>query len=157
DPTWDFLNPASKPRVLEAIARGASSMIELATPPDSWHAPTACPGWEVRDMIGHLIDATEGFLAAFDIERRGLTAPPPVALNDMAKQSDRAARAFRSFPQAELLERLRGRTDQLLDEFIALSDDDWTNLVVPEPSFGPLPAMVIAEGALGGITVHNWD
>ena len=70
DPTWDFRNPACKPRLLAVLRREANAMIEIATDPDCWHAPTACPGWEVRDMIGHLIDATEGYLGAFDSVRR---------------------------------------------------------------------------------------
>ena len=117
DPTWDFRNPACKPRLLAVLRREANAMIEIATDPDRWHAPTACPGWEVRDMIGHLIDATEGYLGAFDSVRRGLPAPGAVGVHDMAAQSDRAARAFRSLARPELLERLRRGTDRLLEEF----------------------------------------
>ena len=157
DPTWDFRKPACKPRLLAVLRREANAMIEIATDPDCWHAPTACPGWEVRDMIGHLIDATEGYLGAFDTVRRGLPPPAAVGVHDMAAQSDRAARAFRSLAQPELLERLRRGTDRLLEEFAGLSDGDWTNLVLPEPYLGPLPAMVIAEGLLGGLAVHTWD
>ena len=108
-------------------------------------------------MIGHLVDATDGYLAAFDTARRGLPAPEPVGVDDMAEKADHAARAFRSIPQVELVERLRRGTEQLIGELTGLSDGDWTQLAVPEPYLGLLPAMVIAEGLLGGYAVHSWD
>jgi uncharacterized protein (TIGR03083 family) len=132
-------------------------MLELAAEPANWTAPTACPGWEVRDMVGHLVDATEGYLSAFDIERRGLASPEPVGVAGMATASDEAARAFRSVPCDELLARLRDKADRLLHEFESLSDADWSGLIVPDPYLGPLPAMIVVVGLLGGYTVHCWD
>ncbi len=71
DPTWDFLDPASKGRLLGVLQRETEEMFELAAEPTRWHAPTACEGWELRHMIGHLAAETEGYLSAFDIARRG--------------------------------------------------------------------------------------
>jgi uncharacterized protein (TIGR03083 family) len=158
DPTWDFLNPASKDRVLGVLQREIEEMFELAAEPTHWHAPTACEGWELRDMIGHLAAETEGYLSAFDSARRGgRDAPEPVGVAGMAEASDAAARALRDVPRDELLERFRDDADRLMHEFEALSDADWSGLIVPERYFGPLPAMVIVEGLLGGSTVHVWD
>jgi uncharacterized protein (TIGR03083 family) len=75
----------------------------------------------------------------------------------MAKASDEAARAFRHVPRNELLTRLRDQTERLIHEFESLSDADWSGLIVPDRYMGPLPAMIIAEGLLGGYTVHGWD
>jgi Mycothiol maleylpyruvate isomerase N-terminal domain len=75
DPTWDFQDPASKGRLLGVLRREIDEMFELAAEPERWNAPTACPGWEVRDMVGHLLDATEGYLSAFDIAHRGVVPP----------------------------------------------------------------------------------
>jgi hypothetical protein len=58
-------------------------------------------------MVGHLVDATQGYLSAFHLARRGAVAQEPVGVAGMAKTSDEAARAFRSIPRAELLTRLR--------------------------------------------------
>jgi uncharacterized protein (TIGR03083 family) len=157
DPTWDFRNSASKGRVLGALRNEINKLFALTDDPTRWHTPTACPGWEFRDMIGHLIDATESYLTGFEIAHRGGAAPESVGVVGMAQASDRAARAFRSIPRDELLARFRDRTDQLLDEFEALSDADWTDLIVPDAYMGPLPAMIIAAGMLGGSTVHSWD
>ena len=157
DPTWNFQDPASKDRLLGVLRREIDEMFELAVEPARWNAPTACPGWEVRDMVGHLVDATEGYLSAFDIARRGVAPPKPVGVAGMAKASDEAARAFRPVPRHELLMRLRDKTNQLIHEFESLSDADWSGLIVPDPYLGPLPAMIIAAGLLGGYTVHGWD
>ena len=107
DPTWDFQNPASKTRLLGVLGAEIDEMFKLAAEPAHWHTPTACPGWEIRDMVGHLIDATESYLTGFDIARHGGAAPEPVGVAGMAKASDQAARAFRSVPRDELLARLR--------------------------------------------------
>ena len=158
DPTWDFMNPASKKRVLGVLQREIDEMFDLAAELDRWHAPTACPGWELRDMIGHLVTETEGYLSAFDIARRGVAAAgEPVGVAGMAQASDEAARAFRHVPRDELLERFHDRTGRLMHEFESLSDDDWSSLIVSERYFGPLPAMFIVEGGLGGYAVHGWD
>jgi uncharacterized protein (TIGR03083 family) len=157
DPTWDFLNPASKRRLLGLLQREVDEMFELAAEPGRWHAPTACAGWELRDMVGHLVAETEGYLSAFDVARRGAAAEEPIGVAGMAKAADEAARALRDVPRDELLERLRDDTDRLMHEFESLSDTDWSGLILPERYFGPLPAMIIAEGLLGGYTVHGWD
>jgi uncharacterized protein (TIGR03083 family) len=158
DPSWDFLDPASKDRLLRVLRRETEEMFELTAEPAHWHAPTACEGWEVRDMVGHLAAETAGYLSAFDIARRGdVGAREPIGVAGMAQASDAAARALRDVQRAELLERLRDDTDRLMHEFETLSNDDWSGLVVPERYFGPLPAMVIVEGLVGGLTVHVWD
>jgi uncharacterized protein (TIGR03083 family) len=157
DPSWDFQNPASKDRLLTVLGAEIDAMFELVADPARWHTPTACPGWEVRDMVGHLMDATDGYLTAFDMAHTGTAAPDPVGLAGMAAATDRAARAFRSVPRDELVTRLRDGTRRLIQEFETLSDADWSGLIVPDPYLGPLPAMIIAAGLLGGYTVHGWD
>jgi uncharacterized protein (TIGR03083 family) len=157
DPTWDFQNPASKTRLLGVLRAEIDEMFKLAADPAHWHTPTACAGWEVRDMVGHLIDATESYLTGFDNAHDGGAAPEPVGVAGMAKASDEAARAFREVPRDELLARLRDDTDQLIHEFESLSDADWSGLIIPDRYMGPLPAMIIAAGMLGGSTVHGWD
>jgi hypothetical protein len=108
-------------------------------------------------MIGHLVAETEGYLSAFESVRRGVAAEEPIGVAGMAKASDAAARALRSVPRDELLERAHEDSDRLMHEFETLSDAEWSGLSVPERYFGPLPAMAIVEGLLGGYTVHVWD
>jgi uncharacterized protein (TIGR03083 family) len=157
DPTWDFWNAASKRRILEVLAREMDDMMALVDDPSCWEIPTACEGWQVRDMVGHLIDATEGYLSGFEIARSGDIAPPAVGVARMAEASDVAARAFRHVPREDLVDRLRRASSAVMGELEALSDEDWTGLLVADPYLGPLPATIIATGLLGGYTVHGWD
>ena len=119
DPTWNFQDPASKNRLLGVLRREIDEMFELAAEATRWHTPTACPGWEIRDMIGDLLDATHNYLTGFDIASHRTAAPEPVGVAGMANASDVATRAFRSEPRDELLTRLRADTDRLLGVRIA--------------------------------------
>jgi uncharacterized protein (TIGR03083 family) len=155
--SWDFGRPASKPRILEALQRNADDFFAVAEPVERWNAPTACTGWEVRDMVGHLVDAGESFISGFAHARNGTTPPEPIGSAGMADASDQAAQAFRDEPREALLERLHLTHDELMQQFAALSDADWTDLLVHDKYLGPLPAMIVAVGSLGGYAVHTWD
>jgi len=62
DQSWNFEHPTGRRRLLGELRREIDDMSELAADPARWHMPTACPGWELRDMIGHLLDASESYL-----------------------------------------------------------------------------------------------
>lgn len=157
DATWNFLEVASKGRIIQTLTRQASALFELADDPAHWQVATACEGWELRDMIGHLVDAIESSLTGFALARSGGDSPPPIGMAGMAKASDEAARAFREVPREELLARLRSKTDDFVRELGSLSDAEWSSFLVRDPYLGPLPAMVVAIGMLGGYAVHGWD
>jgi uncharacterized protein (TIGR03083 family) len=157
DRSWDYRDPASKPRVLEELQRNTDDLFTVIAPSELWNAPTACDGWEVRDMVGHLVDAIESYLAGFAHARDGTPPPEAIGAAGMADATDRAARAFRDQPREELVERLHARHDELMHEFAELSDADWSELLVHDKYLGPLPAMIVVEGLLGGSAVHTWD
>ena len=157
DQSWDYRTPAGRGRVLAVLRREIDEIIELAQAPGHWHDPTACEGWELRDMVGHLLDATTSYLSGFDLARRGMTGDEPIGTAGMAKASDEAARSFRGVSQRELVGRLRTESDRLLLEFERLSDTEWPGLLVHDRYLGPLPAMIVAMGLLGGSLVHAWD
>jgi len=157
DATLDFRNPASRPRVLAALRREAEGVFALASVPEHWHTATACEGWQVRDMVGHLVDAIESYVAGFQVARGRGEPHAAVGVEQMAKVTDDAARAFRAVPRDDLLARLRDDFARLIDEFEFLTDSEWSKLLVADKYLGPLPAMVVAEGLLGGLTVHGWD
>ena len=60
-------------------------------------------------------------------------------------------------PREELVERLRGDFDKMMETFDALTDDDWTNLMVPHFYMGPLPAFFYPAFQLMDYGVHSWD
>ena len=58
----------------------------LATlPPDAWRQPSACPGWEVRDVVAHLVQVAQFYVRTItrgvqgDMARPPELAPPAIA------------------------------------------------------------------------------
>ena len=157
DVSWNFMDPAAKGRVLEVLQGEITGLFDLVAEPERWQAPTACEHWQVRDVVGHLVDTTEGYLPAFALARAGDTGPAPHGLRVMAELVDEQARSLRKVPRQELLERLHDDASQMLAELRRLSDEDWTSLIVPHNYMGPLPAMFYAMFQLVDYSVHSWD
>ena len=156
-PVWNFFDAASKETVLGVLQQEIDDMVALGSPPERWTAPTACELWEVRDVIAHLVDTTEGYMPGFDIAHHGGSAPEPIGLRDMARHVDEGAKAFRKVPQDELLGRLRDDAGRMMQEFEGLSEADWSGMLVPHPFMGSLPAMFYPIFQLVDYAVHNWD
>src|SRR3984893_4948859 len=53
-----------------------------------WEGKTASGHWQVRDLCGHLIDVTEGYLERFALARAGKEAPAALGLLGMAQKLD---------------------------------------------------------------------
>ena len=157
DPSWNFQDPASKERVLNVLQGEMESMFDLVADPARWEAPTACENWQARDVVGHLVDTTEGYLPAFAGARSNATADAPLGLRDMAMHVDQGARTFRKVPRDELVGRLRDDSERMMGEFTALSADDWAGFMVPHKYMGPLPAMFYPMFQIVDYAVHGWD
>ena len=71
DPSWNFMDVAAKDRLLGVLQREIDDTFALVADPERWQAPTACEHWEARDVIGHLVDTTEGYLPNFELARSG--------------------------------------------------------------------------------------
>ena len=155
--SWNFTDPAAKETVLRVLRAEIAGMFDLVHDPARWEAATACEGWQVRDVIGHLVDATEGYFPGFDVARSGGTLGEPLGLRAMPKLADEHAKAFRKVPQDEMLDRLRDDSQRMLRELEELSDDEWTGLTPFHPYMGPLPAMFYSVFQLVDYTVHGWD
>ena len=157
DPSWNFQDPASKERVLSVLQREMDAMFGLVADPARWEAATACESWEARDVVGHLVDTTEGYLPAFVGARTGASAEEPLGLRDMALHVDKGAKALRSVPREELIGRLRDDSERMMGEFAALSADEWAALMVPHKYMGPLPVMFYPMFQIVDYAVHGWD
>jgi uncharacterized protein (TIGR03083 family) len=157
DPSWNFQDAASKQRVLNVLQAEMDSMFDLVADPARWEAPTACENWEVRDVVGHLVDTTEGYLPAFAGARSNATAEAPLGLRDMATIVDQGAKSLRKVPREELIDRLRDDSERMMEEFAALSADDWAGFMIPHKYMGPLPAMFYPMFQIVDYAVHGWD
>ena len=154
---WNFFDFASKDNLLRTVKEQSDQMLALASPPEVWEAPTAAGHWQVRDIIGHLVDTTEGYFTGWDTARAGGTAPEALGVRDMSRHVDRGALALRTVPQEELLARLEKDRAEMLGIIEGLDADAWNGFVVPHKYMGPLPSCFYPVAQLVDYAVHSWD
>jgi uncharacterized protein (TIGR03083 family) len=145
-----------KDTILRVVREEAERMFAMAEQPGAWEAPTACEDWQVRDVIGHIVDTTEGYFKAFETARAGGTAEAK-GLPVMHELAGAGGKAFRDVPQAEMMSRVRADLGKMMGILEPLTADEWTGLIVPHAYMGPIPAFVYAGGQLMDYGVHSWD
>jgi uncharacterized protein (TIGR03083 family) len=154
---WNFFDFASKDNMLRSISRQSEDLLGLVSDPSHWESPTSAGHWQIRDVVGHLVDTTEGYFVSFEAAHGGDTPADALGLKDMNKYVDEGALAFRSVPQDDLVARLRVDRDKMLSILEGLDSESWAGLVAPHKYLGPVPACVYAAGQLVDYTVHAWD
>lgn len=154
---WNFMSPDSRDNLRRAIQAEADGMFALVEDPAVWEAPTAAGAWQVRDVVGHLVDTTESYFVGFDAARGRGEPARGIPLVDMALNVDAGARRFRDVPREELLDRLRKDRERVNAIFDALTDEEWASLQVPHTYMGPLPAFFYPLFQLVDYAVHSWD
>jgi uncharacterized protein (TIGR03083 family) len=154
---WDATNYAAKDNLLRVVREEAEAFFALAEVPENWESPTTSGHWQVRDIVGHLIDTTEGYLERFETTRGGGTAEGLAPLTEMARTADKRALAFRDKPREELLTRLHDDFSRAMKMFEEVSEEDWGAMMVTHAYMGPLPAFFYPIGQLMDYGVHGWD
>ncbi len=154
---WNAMTYEGKDTILRVVQREANQMFALAAEPGAWDAPTACENWQVKDVIGHIVDTTEGYFAAFDVARSGADAPAPHGLVVMHELAGSSAKRFDELTQQEMLARARADLDKMIGILEPLTADEWGGLMVSHAYMGPVPAFVYAGGQLMDYGVHTWD
>ena len=127
-----------KELVLDIARTERAKFYDIIDNPDNWYVQTRCTEWEVRDMVGHMIDVTEGYLNAWEMARRGETGTP-LGLAVMSDRLNEHAQAFRSLPREEAIARLKKDSDEAFAIFEALTADEWMGKTIPHPYMGPIP------------------
>jgi uncharacterized protein (TIGR03083 family) len=154
---WNAMSPEGKDTILTVVRNEAEQFFSLVGSDDVWEAPTGAGHWQVRDVVAHIVDTTEAYFVSFDAARSHTEVDPAYGLPGMAARCDEKAQALRVVPRVELVERLRGDFDKMMEIFSALTDEDWTNLMVPHFYMGPLPAFFYPAFQLMDYGVHSWD
>jgi len=154
---WNAMTYEGKDTILRVVREEAEGLFALAESPEAWTAQSACSEWSTRDIVGHIVDTTEGYFVAFDAARGGGEAPAPHGLGIMHERAHEMAIKFRDVPQQELLERLRTDYAKMNEMLEGLGPDDWTGLMVSHAYMGPVPAFFYAAGQLMDYGVHSWD
>src|SRR5262245_11048293 len=96
---WNATTYEAKDNLLRVVRHEADQFFALAARPGAWEAPTACPQWQVRDLVGHIIDVTESYFVGFDSARGGTAAPDALGLRVMQQRLDEGARSHRGLSQ----------------------------------------------------------
>jgi uncharacterized protein (TIGR03083 family) len=154
---WNAMTYEGKDTILRVVREQAGEMFTLAEQPGAWDAPTACESWQVKDVIGHIVDTTEGYFKAFDIARSGGAAPDAYGLAGMHQRAGETAQAFHDLSQQEMMARARADLDKMMGILEPLTAEEWGGLMVPHFYMGPVPAFVYAGGQLMDYGVHTWD
>jgi uncharacterized protein (TIGR03083 family) len=154
---WDATSYEGKDTILRVVREEAQRMFALADQPAAWDAPTACESWQVKDVIGHLVDTTEGYFRAFEIARKGASAPDAFGLIAMHERAGQTAQSFHNLSQQEMMDRARADLDKMMGILEPLTPDEWGGLMVTHSFMGPVPAFIYAAGQLMDYGVHTWD
>ncbi len=93
--------------------------------PADWSTPTDCPGWDVHDVVAHVV----GFEAALD------GAPTPQVdfddqhvRNDIGRMNEAWVESLRSRSDAELLEDLERLVERRRERLAAMTPDDFAQV-----------------------------
>jgi uncharacterized protein (TIGR03083 family) len=154
---WDATSYEGKDTILRVVREEAQRMFALADQPAAWDAPTACESWQVKDVIGHLVDTTEGYFRAFEIARKGADAPDAFGLIAMHELAGQSAQSFHNLSQQEMMGRARADLDKMMGILEPLTAEEWGGLMVTHSFMGPVPAFIYAAGQLMDYGVHTWD
>src|SRR5919109_4635082 len=105
----ETVNPMSyegKPVVLDVVRTERQAFYDLIDDPANWNVQTRCTEWEVRDIVGHMIDVTEGYLTRWESARKN-EPRDTVGLLVMSRDLNEHAQAFRALPREEAIARLK--------------------------------------------------
>jgi uncharacterized protein (TIGR03083 family) len=147
---------AGKPVVLDVVRTERQAFYDLIDNPANWSVQTRCTEWETRDIVGHMIDVTEGYLSRWDMARRNEKADA-VGVLVMGEKLNEKAQAFRSLSREQAIARLKAASDKMMATFDALTEDEWNNFLVTHPYMGPLPTLFYPAFHVMDYGVHTWD
>jgi uncharacterized protein (TIGR03083 family) len=150
------MDPSGKDTVIDVVRTERDRFYKIIDDPNNWNVQTRCTDWEVRDMVGHMIDVTEGYLARWDMPDKGAAAGA-VGLAVMGEKLNEHAQAFRTLPREEAISRLKTASDKMMAIFDALTAEEWTNLIITHPYMGPLPSFFYPAAHVMDYGVHTWD
>jgi len=154
---WDATSYDAKDNLLHVVGREADNLFTLASAPGAWESPTGCALWQVRDIVGHVIDMTESYFVSFETARSGLAGPAPLGLRVMHTLLDEGAKSHRVLGQDEALQRLKDDFARFMEISAALGPDEWSGFTAPHQYMGPAPAYIFPVFQLVDYGVHSWD
>jgi len=155
-PPVNSMDFSGKDTVLDVVRKESNDFFSLVDDPKNWNVQTRCTEWEVRDLVGHMIDVTEGYLTRWDKARKN--EPIDTAgLLVMADSLNVYAQSFRNLPREQAISRLKGDYARMMEIFDRLTADEWGSFNVVHPFMGPLPTLFYPAFHVMDYGVHTWD
>jgi uncharacterized protein (TIGR03083 family) len=151
--TMDY---SAKPLMLDVIRTERSRFYNLIDDPKNWEVQTRCEEWQTRDIAGHMIDVTEGYLDRWKLAQEGKPVDTR-GLLVMAEGLDDKAKTFRAYPREQVIARLKSDSDKMMSIFDGLTENDWNKFLVTHPYMGPLPTLFYPAFHVMDYGVHSWD
>src|SRR5260370_18453872 len=111
---------SGKDTVLDVIRTERANFFDVIDDPNNWDVQTRCTEWEVRDIVGHMIDVTEGYLSRWDTAHKNESADA-LGLLAMGETLNENAQGFRRLSRQEAIDRLTPDSDSLLTIFSSLT------------------------------------
>jgi uncharacterized protein (TIGR03083 family) len=118
--------------------------------------PTFCPGWSVRDQVGHLIDITEKLVRGLEEAATGQTEGVFQPANMAAATQESAIERAALLPLAQLKHDFEEASGQLLSLLEKRDPQSWDD-PVGHPYLGSCPAVQFAGFALQDWFIHPFD
>jgi uncharacterized protein (TIGR03083 family) len=147
---------SGKDTVLDVVRTDAADFFKIVDDPQNWNVQTRCTEWEVRDMVGHMIDVTEGYLSRWDSARKG--EPRDTAgLLVMGESLNTNAQLLRNLPREDAIQRLKDDYARMMDIFEKLTPEEWSSFIVTHPYMGGLPTFFYPAFHVMDYGVHSWD
>ncbi|MGH2806565.1 MAG: maleylpyruvate isomerase family mycothiol-dependent enzyme [Actinomycetota bacterium] len=154
---WNAMNFAAKDNLLRIVREEAESFFALIDDPEIWLSPTSAGHWQVRDLVAHLVDTTEGYINRFEVTRSGQVAEGIAPLTEMSINADKFAQALHDIPREELIPRLHDAFSTAMKMFEQVTEEEWGTMMITHAYMGSLPAFFFPIGQLMDYGVHSWD
>jgi uncharacterized protein (TIGR03083 family) len=139
-----------------------------ALPQDAWTKPSACPLWDVRDVVVHLLRVPDNYVIRITLGLQGDTSPvagaPAPHIWKTHSEEERRQRwremgeqqlTFRERFGGDLVSMFRPAWEPFLHLIATLSTQQWDQPCYH--SFGIIPAHSLAHAGLFELAIHGWD
>ncbi len=147
---------------IDLLEREARQLLDFLQPlsEDAWRTPSACEGWSVADVIGHLtsVDLSNRLLRGLD----GIHSPPEGSPDPAQHDEDTFARSIyqRAVDASQrlgggLLDDFTDRINETVELFRQVQAEQWDNLVY-WPA-GPMSVRTLLTQRIAELTMHGWD
>lgn len=147
---------SGKDTVLDVINTESGKFFAIVDDPKNWNVQTRCTEWEVRDMVGHMLDVTEGYLTRWEKAEKGEPANT-AGLLVMADLLDKGSKYFRKLPREEAISRLKADYARMMKIFEGITPEQWGGFNVMHPYMGSLPVLFYPAFHVMDYGVHTWD